>query len=192
MVRLRVFDGERAGRVTPFARARRGMRVLARTWAPAAMLAACLVSFVSGCDPATVEDADAASDIVISDAWVRATSSAAPVAGGYITVRNDGDSPDRLLSVRTPAAREVQLHEVRHEGGIARMRMLDQPLAIPANGTVTLAPGGMHLMLIQPARPLEEGAAVPATLQFERAGPVDVTFRVRPAGAMSPTPHAGH
>jgi copper(I)-binding protein len=130
--------------------------------------------------------------VIVEDAWMRATPPGAPVAGGYLTLRNSGDTSDRLLSIRSPAAREVQIHEVRHDAGIARMRPLPDALAIAADSTVTMRPGSMHLMFVDPVRSIAEGASVPATLQFERAGTIEVTLEVRGAGAMATDEHAGH
>lgn len=123
---------------------------------------------------------------------MRATPPGAPVAAGYLTLRNSSDAPDRLLSIRSPAAREVQIHEVRHDAGIARMRPLPDALAIAADSTVTMRPGGMHLMFVDPVRPIADGARVPATLQFARAGMTEIVFEVRGAGAPAPDEHSGH
>lgn len=123
---------------------------------------------------------------------MRATPSGAPVAGAYLTLRNTGNAPDRLLAIRSPVAREVQMHEVRHEAGIARMRPLPDALPISADSTVTLQPGGMHLMFFGLLQPIKEGTRVPATLQFERTGAIQIVFDVRGAGAMAPDEHSGH
>ena len=64
------------------------------------------------------------------------------------------------------------------------MRELKDGLAIPAHGSVALAPGGYHLMFTHLAHPLVKGETVKATLRFEHAGPVDVTFSVMGIGAM--------
>lgn len=153
------------------------------------VLAACLALGLAACGPAPVANQRG---MIVEKAWMRATPPGAPVAGAYLTLRNSGDEPDRLLSIRSPAAREVQIHEVRHEAGIARMRPLSDALPIAADSTVTMRPGGMHLMFLGPVRPLAEGTRVPATLQFERAGTVEIALDVHGAGAMAPDEHAGH
>jgi copper(I)-binding protein len=66
-----------------------------------------------------------------------------------------------------------------------------EAIEIPAGQTVTLQPGGFHLMLIGLKEPLIQGQAVPVTLRFERAGEVPVMLAVQPAGARGPMPH-GH
>ena len=117
--------------------------------------------------------------IVLSAAWARPTPPAAPVAAGYLTITNNGAQPDRLIGGSSPVVRDVQIHEMRLEGGIARMHPVEGGLVIPAHGSVTLAPGGYHVMLIGPTRRFTSGETVPATLRFARAGAVKVSFAVR-------------
>lgn len=154
------------------------------------VLSTCVIA-ASACGPAP-DAATPAADVVVVDAWMRATPAGAPVAGGYLTLRNIGRAPDRLSSVHSPAAREVQIHEVRYEGGIARMRRLTDGLALAPGSTVALKPGGAHLMFLDPVRPLAEGDRVTATLNLERSGPIEITIPVRSAGAAEASEHAGH
>lgn len=120
--------------------------------------------------------------------WVRATPPNAPVAGGFLTVHNRGPADDRLLAVESATAQRVEIHEMRHVDGVARMRELEQGLPLPAGSTVELKPGGYHLMFIQPARPFVAGERIAATLVFEKAGRRDASFEVRPLGATSGKP----
>ena len=129
--------------------------------------------------------------IAVSRAWTRAVGAAAPTTAGYMTLRNHGASPDRLVGAETPAARSVEIHEQRMEDGVMRMRPLSGGIALPPGEAVTLAPGGTHLMLVGPTRPLVRGERVPLTLRFERAGEVRVELSVEAAGARQPA-HAGH
>ncbi|MCL6618202.1 MAG: copper chaperone PCu(A)C [Thermomonas hydrothermalis] len=119
----------------------------------------------------------------VQDPWLRATPPGATVAGGFLTLINDGSQPDRLVRVESPLAARVELHETRAEGGAMRMRALPDGLTVPAHGQVVLKPGSYHLMFIQPTQTLTAGMQVQATLVFERAGQVPVTFVVRPMGA---------
>lgn len=121
--------------------------------------------------------------LAIEQAWTRATAPGAPVAGGFLTLRNPGKQPDRLLSATSPDAERVEIHEMRMDGGMMRMRRIDAGLAIPAGATVALKPGGYHLMFIGPKRRFEPGATVTATLRFERGGERTVRFEVRAMGA---------
>lgn len=121
--------------------------------------------------------------IRVQDAWMRATPPGARVAGGFVTLVNPGERPDRLLGADSSEAERVELHETRSEGGVMRMRALPDGVTVPAHGQVVLKPGSYHLMFIQPRRALEPGMQVPVTLKFERAGTVPVTFQVRALGA---------
>lgn len=132
------------------------------------------------------------SDIAVSQAWTRAAGATAPTAAGYMTLRNRGASPDRLVGAETPAARAVEIHEQRMEDGVMRMRPLPGGIALPPGETVTLGPGGLHLMLVGPTRAFARGERVPLTLRFERAGEVAVELAVEAAGARRPSGHAGH
>ena len=131
------------------------------------------------------------SDIAVSLAWTRAVGATAPTAVGYLTLRNRGANPDRLISAETPAARAVEIHEQRMEEGVTRMRPLPDGIPIPPGETVTLGPGGTHLMLVGPTRALARGERVPLTLHFERAGQIRVELSVEAAGTRQPA-HAGH
>jgi len=127
--------------------------------------------------------ARAQSPITVETPWTRAAGAGGQGAG-FITIRNAGGA-DRLLSASTPAAGRTELHTMLRDGDVMRMRAVDA-IAVPANGAVTLAPGGLHIMLIGLTRPLAVGEAVPLTLVFERAGAVTVELAVQPAGARAP------
>ncbi len=142
---------------------------------------------------ATPEPGDA---ITVSDAWVRQPPPSAAVAGGYLTLANAGAADDRLVSVSSDSAERVEMHEMQMDNGMMRMRELTDGVALPAGASTTLAPGGNHLMLINPQQPLTPGTTIEATLTFEHAAPVTVTFNVRPlsgdASASSHTDGASH
>lgn len=119
----------------------------------------------------------------VEDAWSRATAPGAPVAGGFLTIVNPGPRADVLLGASSPIAETVELHEMKQEGGMMRMRELRDGLPVPAGGKVVLAPGGYHLMFIKPRQPLKEGDRFEATLRFRDAGAIKTTFQVRALGA---------
>ena len=125
-------------------------------------------------------------DLNIGHPWARATPPQARVAGAYLSIENNGTTPDRLVSGSTSAARAVEIHSTEITDGVMRMRALPEGLAIPAGETVALAPGGYHLMLIDPVEPLQDGARVPLTLVFETAGSVEVELAVEAMGAPGP------
>ncbi|HEX7055308.1 MAG TPA: copper chaperone PCu(A)C [Burkholderiales bacterium] len=122
------------------------------------------------------------SQIRIENAWTRATPPGAKIAAGYMTIRNDSDAADRLVSATSPAAAKVAPHVTTEEGGISRMRAVEG-YDIPAHGAFELEPSGAHLMLMDLKAPLEAGEKVPLVLRFRRAGEVKVELEVRPLGA---------
>jgi copper(I)-binding protein len=115
----------------------------------------------------------------IVDPWIRAPPDAAPTAAGYLSVVNRGKTADRLLGGATPLAAAVEPHTMSMSGGVMRMRLAANGFEIPPGATLTLAPGGSHLMLIGPKRPLKVGESVPVTLRFAGAGTARVEFAVR-------------
>lgn len=127
--------------------------------------------------------APAQSPITVEAPWTRAAGAGGQGAG-FVTIRNAGTA-DRLLSASTPAAGRTELHTMIRDGDIMRMRQVDA-IALPAGGTVALAPGGLHIMLIGLTRPLAVGEQVPLTLVFERAGTLTVELSVQAAGARAP------
>ena len=127
-----------------------------------------------------------AGDLVITQAWSRATPGGAKVAGGYLTIQNKGSAADRLIGGAADVADKVQVHEMATTNGVMTMRPLDKGLSIEPGKTVKLAPGGYHLMLLDLKSPLKQGDKVPVTLEFEKAGKVKLTFDVQGVGAQGP------
>ncbi len=137
--------------------------------------------------PAAAQHAPAAvtaGDLSITLPWTRAAG-ATGTGVGFLTIRNTGSQPDRLISASTPVARVVELHTHLRDGDIMRMRPAAD-IPIPAGGTVQLRPGGLHIMMIGLTQALRQGTEVPLTLRFERAGEVQVMLHVQSAGARAP------
>jgi len=132
-----------------------------------------------------------AGDLVISQAWGRATPNGAKIGGGYLTIENRGSTPDKLIGVSGDIAGKIEVHEMAMNDGVMKMRPLDKGLAIEPGKTVKLAPGGYHLMMMDLKNPLKQGDRVPVTLEFEKAGKVQVTLDVQAVGAPGPGPAAG-
>jgi copper(I)-binding protein len=122
--------------------------------------------------------------------WARATPKGAQVGAGYLRITNTGSAPDRLVGGSSPVAGKFELHEMSISGGVAKMRELANGLEIKPGETIELRPGGNHLMFVGLKQPLERGKPFTATLQFEKAGKVEVEFKVEPVGA--PVPAHGH
>ncbi|MBR0756792.1 copper chaperone PCu(A)C [Bradyrhizobium jicamae] len=144
--------------------------------------------------PARAEDVKAG-DLVITQAWTRATPNGAKIGGGYVTIENKGTTPDRLVGGAGDIAGKVEIHEMAMDNGVMKMRPIDKGLTIEPGKTVKLAPGGYHLMMFDLKAPLKQGDKVPVTLQFEKAGKVSVTLDVQGVGAQAPgggDDHSGH
>jgi periplasmic copper chaperone A len=125
----------------------------------------------------------------IDNPWSRAIPKGAKVAAGYMTIKNTGTEPDRLVSGSTPVAGKLEIHEMTMDKGVMKMRPLAAGLEIKPGETVELKPESFHLMLTNLKQPIEKGKPFAASLVFEKAGPVDVEFAVEAVGA---TPAAAH
>ena len=137
--------------------------------------------------PLTPAPAQQSSDsIAISQAWSRATPGGAQVAGGYLTIKNNGPAADRLLGGSTDAAAKVEVHEMATKDGVMTMREVKDGVPVAPGATVKLAPGGFHLMLVNVKKPLKQGDVVNVTLNFEKAGQKQVSFNVLGVGAKGP------
>lgn len=117
-----------------------------------------------------------AEGVTVSDVWIREPAGA--TAGAYLTLRNAGARAVALTGVTSDAAAFVEMHESRERDGMMSMRKVER-LAVAPRGTTTLAPGGLHLMLINLKRPLRAGDAVPLTLRFDDGTTVTVAATVR-------------
>lgn len=155
-------------------------------------------AFISVAGPVLAHDYRAG-DITIGHPWTRATPPMAKVGGGYLELTNEGSTADRLLGGSSPIAGRVEIHNMEMTDGIMKMRPVPDGVEIPAGDTVKLAPGGYHFMLLDLKQPIVEGEMIPVTLNFERAGSVDVELVASPIGstatghgnATSPN-HEGH
>jgi copper(I)-binding protein len=135
--------------------------------------------------PACAEEVRAG-DLVITQAWSRATPGGAKIAGGYLTIENKGSTADRLIGGSGDVAAKIEVHEMATNNGVMTMRPLDKGLTIEPGKTVKLAPGGYHLMLFDLREPLKQGDKVPVTLEFEKAGKVKLSLDVQGIGAQGP------
>ena len=124
--------------------------------------------------------------ILVDNAWSRATAQGVDIGVGYLTIKNDSDTPDRLVSVSAAVAEKVEMHQTQMVDGTMQMRPVPDGIPIPAKGTVMLEPAGYHLMLMGLKAPLQMGTTFGASLAFEQAGTVDVTFHVEGLGASAP------
>jgi len=119
-----------------------------------------------------------------NDPWLRGSVPGQKNGAGYVTIHNTGARPLALMSVESGRADRVELHTVIREGGVAKMREVEE-INIPAAGSVKLAPGGYHIMFIGLTSPFKAGETIPLKLNFEGGYQDVVDFTVK-----SPT-HTG-
>jgi len=126
----------------------------------------------------------ALAQVTVSAPWVRATVPAQKASGAFMTLT--AARPARLVGVSSPVAGLVELHEMKMDSDMMRMRQVDA-LALPAGQSIVLQPGGYHLMLLDLKQPLKAGDKVPLTLEFEDAhkvrSKITVEAPVRPLNA---------
>jgi copper(I)-binding protein len=128
-------------------------------------------------------DTVTAGDIEIGSIWTRAMLPGQPVGGGYFTITNNGKSADRLVSISSPDAGSAEIHSMVMKDNVMVMRPVDGGLEIPAGGTVELKPGHFHLMFMDVKKPFHKGDTVPVTLEFEKAGKVEIKMPVEAPNA---------
>lgn len=130
-------------------------------------------------------------DIRISQPWARATPGGAKVAAGYLTITNTGRAADKLIGGTAAVSGAFELHDMTMTDGVMRMRRIEGGIVLAPGATVTLRPGGMHVMLMDLKQPLKQGEKVIGTLVFEKAGTVEVVYDVAPIGSAGPGGNTG-
>ena len=130
-------------------------------------------------------------DLTIDQPWSRATPAAAPVGAGYLVVTNKGKADDRLVSAGADVSAKVEIHEMAVVDGVMRMRALDRGIVVPAGGKVEFKPGGYHIMFIGLKQPLAKDTSFKGTLTFEKAGTIEVEYKVQGMGGAA-AGHTGH
>ena len=116
-------------------------------------------------------------DLTIAHPMAFETAITAQTGAGYMVITNTGDTDDRLIAVRGDFPR-VEVHEIINTNDVMQMRQLEQGLLIPAGETVTLEPGGYHVMIMGLPAPFQVGDDLPLTLVFETAGEVELLVKV--------------
>ncbi len=121
--------------------------------------------------------------IKIEQPFARATVAGQKAAGGFMKIENKGPA-DQLIAASSPVAGEMQLHTMVMDGNVMKMREV-KAIDVPANGSVELKPGGLHLMFMDIKTPLKAGETVPVKLRFQKAGEVEIRVPVREMGGGS-------
>lgn len=121
-------------------------------------------------------------DITLQNAWSRASLGTTRPGVVYVTIHNSGGSDDVLTGLSTPVSAMPMVHETVVTDGVASMPHV-MAVTVPAGGTVALAPGGFHGMLMDLTIDLKKGDTFPVTLLFQRAGAVTISVEVLAIGA---------
>ena len=122
-------------------------------------------------------------DLMFNDPWIRGSVPGQKNGAGYVQITNSSTSPTALTSVRSDRANRVELHTIVREDGVAKMREVKQ-IDVPASGSVTLKPGGFHIMFIGLKTPFNPGEAIPLQLNFANGDVAQVVFTVKSATFM--------
>lgn len=144
------------------------------------ILLACVTSLMIGA--ASAHDYKVGA-LEIDNPWSRAVPKGGTVAAGYLTIKNTGTEPDRLVSGSTPVAGKLEIHEMSMDNGVMKMRPVPGGLEIKPGETVELKPNSFHIMIMGLKQPIEKGKPFKASLVFEKAGPVEIDFTVEAVGA---------
>jgi copper(I)-binding protein len=140
------------------------------------------------CAAALAQTGAQTGSIEIKEAWARATPGGAQNGAAYVTLVSP--TGDRLTGVSSPVAEKAELHQMTNDGGIMKMREVTA-IDLPPGTSVSLKPGGLHVMLMGLKHPLQPGQSVPMTLQFEKSGTREVDVAVGKVGATGPETHSG-
>jgi periplasmic copper chaperone A len=109
-------------------------------------------------------------DIKVQDAWARETVAGQTGTAAYMTIANVGKGADRLLSISAAPPVTAMIHQTSNEGGVSKMRPIEDGLPVPAGQAVKLTPGGTHVMIMGLTAPLKRGDTLKLKLEFERSG----------------------
>ena len=132
-----------------------------------------------------------AGDLVVEQPIAAASAKLAKAGAAYMSITNNGDTPDRLVAVKADFPK-VMLHATVEKDGIARMVHLHDGVELNPGETISFAPGGLHVMFMGLTDPLEAGGMIPATLVFEQAGELEITFHNKDRSDMMTDMHKGH
>ena len=158
---------------------------------PLQLTALLAVVAISACSQGPSGGSERVSTAVASEAFCRPTPNGAQAGGCYATFLASTD--DRLIGGSSPAAGELQVHEMTMADGVMRMSQLKDGLVLPSGKAVALAPGGEHLMLTGLTQPLVAGQTVPLTLKFASAPEVTVQAEIRlPSTGGAGMAHGAH
>ena len=121
-------------------------------------------------------------DLTISDVWSRASPSVAKAGAVYMTITNNGSEMEMVSGVSSPMAGKAMLHETKMVDGVMKMEHAMHVMIKPG-GTLKLAPGGFHVMLMKLTGELTDGTVFPLTMEFKNSGTVVLQVNVKKSGS---------
>jgi copper(I)-binding protein len=133
------------------------------------------------CMASLTASAAPSASVMVSGCWIRSMPGDLPF-GGYFKAMNMSDRPVDLTGVESDAFGMAMLHQSQSNGDMSEMVMVDKA-TVPANGTLTFAPGGYHVMLEKPKKPLKVGTSVPLTFAFSDGEKIRAECIVKSPGA---------
>ncbi|KNX41863.1 hypothetical protein ROTO_15880 [Roseovarius tolerans] len=119
-----------------------------------------------------------AQEIHVLDTYARSASPMAKTGAAFMLIENIGDAPDRLIAVKSTAAKKVELHTHREEGGVMKMVHVEEGFELGAGETLFLQRGGHHVMFMGLTESFEQGKTIPLTLVFETSGEITLDIPV--------------
>ncbi len=154
------------------------------------LLAACQGESRTTASRETMVDGQTVAEVQVTDPWCRPTPNGMTMTACYVTLTSS--TGDRLTSIISPRAAQSMAHAVSTEGGVMSMSEMADGLALPAGQTVSLAPGGDHIMLTGVTVPLAEGDLVPLALTFESGAQIALEAPVLASAPGDESTHTGH
>lgn len=135
-------------------------------------------AFAVGCAASVALAQPNITDLSFNDPWIRGSVPGQKNGAGYLIIDNKSSQPAALVSANSDRANRIELHTIVREEGVAKMREVKE-IPVPANGSVTLQPGGYHVMFIGLTQPFKEGETIPVKLNFANGDSTEVTFSVK-------------
>jgi len=129
-----------------------------------------------------------AGNLMISGIWARTTPPAAKTGAAYFIIKNTGSVDDVLIGVKGVVSKKTEIHESKMVGALMKMQHVGK-IVVSAGGTAELKPGGFHIMFMGLFGPIKEGDMIPLTLNFDKAGEVQIVVPAKKGGSMSKMDH---
>lgn len=143
------------------------------------LIAVMMVAAQCGTASTTTESSDP--KIMVMEPWARSSPRGMTNGAVYMMFMNEGNTTDTLMSAESEVAETVELHESKMEGEVMKMKPVSS-IEVPAGGSTTLKPGGLHVMLINLKQELTPGEKITLTLNFEKSGPMTIEAEIREGG----------